>query len=210
MTLSYIPPKEFKDDPPVTLALFNPSPQLTLLDYNFSRLPINDIKGFEIICILFASLFVDIIHSTGAQNECLAAEEIKKETLRLAKLEEKEEEKIRRQQAELQRQETELLKMLEMEEKEEKRRREEEIERETERLRREEGWYDNDHKPPLPERPSSEQTSQKKKRWWSHLNGGSTSHNANRINYGGWTSRDVQASQDNPPKYNSLFGVGTQ
>src|SRR5271167_2589059 len=97
MTLSYIPPREFKDDPPVTLALFNTAPSITLLDYNFPRLPISDIKGFEIIILLFGALFMDILKIEG---QGIASLDVKKETLRLQKSEMKAEERARKARAE--------------------------------------------------------------------------------------------------------------
>jgi hypothetical protein len=191
MSLSYIPPKEFKDDPPITLALFSPTPSITLLDYNFPRLPINDIKGFEIIILLFASLFNDVIKSS--QNDGgLTSSEIKKETHRLQKLEEKEEKakKARREQID---KETERLRKMEQEELAEKKRKDAEIAKETERLRRQEGWY-NDNKPPLPQRPPSVQ-SVKKKHWWNLSSGGEN-----------WNQRDLNGYQGNGPKYTITGG----
>ena len=90
MTLTYIPPREFKDDPPVTLALFSTSPSITLLDYNFPRIPISDVKGFEIIILLFTSAFIDILKYEG---QGIVSFDVKKETLRLQKSEMKAEER---------------------------------------------------------------------------------------------------------------------
>jgi hypothetical protein len=173
MTLSYIPDREYKDDPPVTLALFNPSPKITLLDYNFSRIPIKDVKGFEVIIVLFASLFVDILKSTQHDGQGLLATDIKRETQRLQKLEEKEEERSRRQEAEEIDRETERLRKLAQEEYLEKKRQDAKVEKETERLRWQEGWYNADHKPP-PYRPPSQQG--KKKHWWAIGGGAPKDH----------------------------------
>src|SRR5436305_15223012 len=107
MTLSYIPPREFRDDPHVSLALFNSSKTLTLLDYNFPRIPIRDNKGFEIIILLFASLFIDILKNEG---QGVPTVDIKKETQRLQKLEAQEEERSRRKRADELDRETERLK----------------------------------------------------------------------------------------------------
>jgi len=78
MTLAYIPDKAYKDDPPITLALFAPAPSITLLDYNFPRIGIKDIKGFEVIIILFAALFIDVIKSTAVEGPGIAAFDVKK------------------------------------------------------------------------------------------------------------------------------------
>jgi hypothetical protein len=172
MTLSYIPPKQFKDDPPVTLALFSPSPSITLLDYNFPRVQIEDIKGFEIIIILFASLFIDIIKSSQIESHGLTNLEVKKETQRLQKLERQAEEKYRKiQEQEIER-ETERLRKLAQQEFIEQKKMEDKIAAETERLRREEGWYPGPPElPPRPETPrpraSSSLSHRKKKRWWN-------------------------------------------
>ena len=157
MTLSYIPAKQFKDDPPITLALFSPSPSITLLDYNFPRIEISDIKGFEVIILLFASLFVDILKSHG-EGHGIPIADIKKETQRLQKLEDKEEEVARRKKAEEIDRETERLRKLTRDEFLEKKRRDEEIAKETERLRMQEGYYIN-------EKPTGIQG--KKKHWWN-------------------------------------------
>src|SRR5208282_5790054 len=106
MTLSYIPPREYKDDPPIALALFKASPSITLLDYNFPRIPIKDIKGFEVIIILFACIFSDIQKSEG---QGLVTLDVKKETQRLQKIEDKAEERARRHKAEEIEKETDRL-----------------------------------------------------------------------------------------------------
>src|SRR5271170_556677 len=156
MTLSYIPAKQFKDDPPITLALFSPSPAITLLDYNFLRIQISDVKGFEVIIVLFASLFVDILKSHG-EGHGIPIADIKKETQRLQKLEDKEEDAARRKKAEEIDRETERLRKLTRDEFLEKKRRDEEIAKETERLRMQEGYYS--------EKPTGIQA--KKKHWWT-------------------------------------------
>lgn len=163
MTLSYIPAKQFKDDPPITLALFSASPSITLLDYNFPRVSISDVKGFEVIILLFASLFADILKSSSEGQ--IPSAEIKKETQRLQKLEDKAEEVARRKKAEEIDRETERLRKLARDEFLEKKRRDEEIAKETERLRLEEGYYN--------EKPTG---NQKKKHWWSS-GGGQWSQN---------------------------------
>ena len=150
MTLSYIPAKQFKDDPPITLALFSASPSITLLDYNWSRIPISDIKGFEVIILLFACLFNDILKSGEGQ---IAATDIKKETQRLQKLEDKAEEAARRKKAEEIDRETERLRKLAREEFLERKRQDEKVFKETERLRQQEGL-------------SSDKPVGKKKHWW--------------------------------------------
>lgn len=174
MTLSYIPPKQYKDDPPITLALFSPSPSITLLDYNFHRLPITDIKGFEVILILFASLFIDVIKSSQIESHGLTNQEIQKETQRLQKLEKQAEEKYKKIQDQEIEKETERLRKLAQQEELEEKKRMEKIAKETERLRWETGWYDSKHLPALPPRPetprpraSSSQSHRKKKRWWN-------------------------------------------
>ena len=169
MTLSYIPPREFKDDPPITLALFNPSPSITLLDHNFPRIPVKDIKGFEIIVLLFASVFIDVLKNEG---QGLVSVDVKKETQRLQKIEDKAEERARRHRVEEIDRETERLKKIAHEEFMAKKRRDEEIQRETERLRWQEGFY-GDQKPPLPQRPPSRPVSRpgKKKHWWNSSSG---------------------------------------
>jgi hypothetical protein len=170
MTLTYIPPKQYKDDPPVTLALFSATPSITLLDYNWPRIPIEDIKGFEIIIILFAALFIDVIKSTQIEGPTgLTSSDVKKETQRLQKLENKTEERLRKQQADDVARETERLRKLEAEEMIQRKKQEEKIKAETERLRWQEGWY-GDKKPPLPTRPNSAPEQPlfpaKKKHWW--------------------------------------------
>jgi len=169
MTLSYIPAKEFKDDPPINLALFNRSPSVTLLDYNFPRIPIKDIKGFEVIILLFASLFIDFLHHTQSEGQGSVPADVKRETERLQKLEDKEQERLRREREEEVQRETERLKKQAQEEYLEMKKRQEEVERETERLRWQEGWYSNpDNKPLLPDRPPpySPPQKSKKKHWW--------------------------------------------
>lgn len=193
MTLSYIPAREFRDDPSVTLALFSTSPSITLLDYNFSRIPISDVKGFEIIILLFASIFIDILKIEG---QGLVSFDVKKETLRLQKSEMKAEERARRTKAEEIDRETERLRKVAHDEFMAKKKRDEEIEKETERLRREEGWYDNEKKGAValgpPSRPPSRPPSQKKKHWWS--SGG-----------GQWSQKDINGNgfQGYGPKYSS-------
>jgi hypothetical protein len=169
MTLSYVPPREFKDDPLITLALFSPTPMLTLLDYNFARLPIDDVKGFEVIVVLFASVFNDILKTHQTDGQGLATTDVKRETQRLQKLEEKEEERARRQKAEEIERETERLRKLSQQEYMEKKRRDEQVAKETERLRWQEGWYNTNNKPPLP--PKSPLRAGKKKHWWSSTAG---------------------------------------
>ena len=199
MTLSYIPPREFKDDPPITLALFNtnPSTSVTLLDYNFYRIPITDMKGFEVIIVLFASLFIDLLN-TSSETHHVISTDIKKETLRLKKEEEKQrEDERRKREMEVQQEherlrkleqynqymqrqkeievqkETQRLKMMHEREMAEMKRREEEIERETERLRRQEGFYappggyGPPGAPPLPLPPRT--PSGKGRHWWSNV-----------------------------------------
>lgn len=182
MTLTYIPAKEYKDDPPVTLALFSPSPFVTLLDYNFPRLPIKDVKGFEVIILLFTSLFIDVIKCTQIENNGLSHNEVKKETQRLQKLEAKAEEKMRRRKQEEIDRETERLRKLSNEEYMEKKRLDEQIAAETERLRWQEGFYGE--KPPLPARPETPRPrpQNKKKKWWVP---GNTSTNGQREIYHG-------------------------
>ena len=116
MSLSYIPPKRYKDDPPITLALFSPSPSITLLDYNFPRIDIKDLKGFEVIIILFECLFIDIIKSTQIESHGLTHHEVKRETQRLQKLERQAEEKYKRIQLQEIERETERLRKLAQEE----------------------------------------------------------------------------------------------
>lgn len=168
MTLSYVPPREFKDDPPITLALFSPSPTLTLLDYNFARLPIRDVKGFEVIIVLFACVFIDLLKVSHGDSQGLAAVDVKRETQRLQKLEEKEEERARRQKVEEIERETERLRKLAQEEFIEKKRQDQKIAKETERLRWQEGWYNTNNNPSLPLRPSQPG---KKKHWWNSVAG---------------------------------------
>jgi len=162
MTLSYIPDKAYKDDLPITLALFAPAPSITLLDYNFPRIGIEDLKGFEVIIILFAALFIDVLKTTAIEGAGISAFDVKKETQRLQKLESKAEEKARKQRAEEVDRETERLRKLAEKEYRERKQRDEEIARETERLRKSEGWYGE--KPPLPPR----QQSKGKKHWWNN------------------------------------------
>ena len=186
MTLTYIPPREFRDDPSVTLALFSPSPSLTLLDYNFSRIPIKDVKGFEIITLLFASVFIDLLKRDKGDGS-LASAEVKKETQRLKKLEEQEQEQLRREAEELERETERLRKLQKEEELAEKKKREEEVDKETARLRWKEGWYADrqySHKTPSP--------TNKKKHWWSSGTGGQ------------WSQRDVNGSQGYGPKYSNI------
>jgi hypothetical protein len=186
MTLYYLPGKEYKDDPHISLALFNTTPSITLLDYNFSRIDIKDIKGFEVIILLFASLFRDILLSQG-DKDGVASNDIKKETQRLQKLEMKTEERLRKEQATEIDRETGRLRKLAREEFLERKRQAEEVERETERLRREEGWYNE--KPALPPRPStSSGDKSKKSRWWRPTS------------YGPWSNRNGN-DEDKPPKY---------
>ena len=180
MTLSYIPAKQFKDDPPITLALFSASPSITLLDYNFPRIPISDVKGFEVIILLFASLFIDILKSNSEGQ--IPSTEIKKETQRLQKLEDKAEEVARRKKAEEIDRETERLRKLARDEFLEKKRIDEDIAKETERLRLQEGYY--------AEKPTA---SQKKKHWWNTGGGGgggggssSTQWSQNQSGYQGY------------------------
>jgi flagellar biosynthesis GTPase FlhF len=166
MSLEYIPDKAYKDDPPITLALFAPAPSITLLDYNFPRIGIQDIKGFEVIIILFVALFVDVLKSTAVEGPGIAAFDVKKETQRLQKLESKAEEKARKQRAEEIDRETERLRKMAEQEYRERKRKDEEIARETERLKKLEGWHDE--KPPLPQRPGQPKPPQRaKKHWWN-------------------------------------------
>ena len=184
MTLTYIPHKEYKDDPPVTLALFSATPSITLLDYNWPRIPITDIKGFEVIILLFAALFIDVIKSTQIEGPTgITSNDVKKETQRLQKLETKTEERLRKLQAEDIARETERLRKLDAEEMIQRKKMEEKIKAETERLRWQEGWY-GDKKPPLPQRPNSAPEHPlfptKKKRWWQS---GYTERNGNGNEY---------------------------
>ena len=152
------------------MALFSASPSITLLDYNFPRLPIKDVKGFEVIILLFGCIFIDIQKNEG---QGLVSLDVKKETQRLQKIEDKAEDRARRQKAEEINKETERLRKHAHDEFMAKKKRDEEIEKETERLRWQEGWYNNDQKPPLPQRPPSRPPSRpssqpgKKKHWWS-------------------------------------------
>jgi hypothetical protein len=91
MTCHYYPSSKHKDDPPISVALFSP-PNLTLLDYNFPRFGLRDVKGFEIILLLFSSIFLDLIRAPTT----LSSYQVKKETARLEKLEKKAEEKTER------------------------------------------------------------------------------------------------------------------
>jgi uncharacterized Zn finger protein (UPF0148 family) len=152
MTLVYIPSKQYRDDPPISLALFSSSPSLTLLDYNFPRVAIQDIKGFEVIILLFASLFRDII-KTGEID--VPSTGVKKETQRLQKMELKAEEKARRARAEEIDRETDRLRKLAHDEYLAKKLQQEEVERETERLRKLEKW------------PSPPNEKAAKKHWWN-------------------------------------------
>ena len=170
MSLTYIPDKAYKDDPPITLALFSAASSITLLDYNFPRIGIKDMKGFEVIIILFSALFIDVLKSTAVEGSGITAFDVKKETQRLQKLESKAEEKARKQRAEEIDRETERLRKLAEQEYRERKLREEEIIKETERLRKMEGWYDE--KPPLPQRPGQQQP-KVKKNWWSLNNNNS-------------------------------------
>jgi hypothetical protein len=158
MTLNYIPPKEYKDDPPITLATFSPSPSITLMDHNLSRIELDDVKGFEVIILLFASLFTDIIKSTQVDSSgSLAQVEVKRETERLAKLEKLAEERWRKQEQEEIEKETDRLRKLAVEEGLEQDKLEKTIQEETEMLRRQEG---------LPLMRASSSQSGKKKHWW--------------------------------------------
>jgi hypothetical protein len=145
-----------------------------MLDYNFPRIPIEDVKGFEVIILLFAALFRDIATKTGA-TEGMTANDVKRETQRLQKLENKAEEATRRQRAGEIDRETERLRKLAREEYLARKAREEEVERETERLRKLEGWYPLE-KPVTPPAP--------KKRWWS--------------SGGQWSTKDVNNSGYGP------------
>ena len=202
MTLTYIPPREYRDDSPIALALFSASPSITLLDYNFPRIPIKDVKGFEVIILLFSALFRDILKS--GENAGLSFKEVKKETSRLQKMEIEAEERARRQKADEIDRETERLRRLAREEFLARKAREEEIERETERLRKLEGWYppEKDKKTlriTTVEKPSigkKESPTTHKKHWWS--SGGNSSG-------GQWSSRDI-GDQGHGPKY-SMTGA---
>jgi len=172
MTLSYIPPKRYKDDPPITLVLFSPSPSITLLDYNFPRIQIEDVKGFEVIIILFASLFIDIIKSSQIESHGLSSLEVKRETQRLQKLEKQAEEKYKRMQEQEIERETERLRKLAQEEYLEQKRLDEKLAMEKEKTRWKEGLYASP--PPLPARletprprPASQSSSTGKKKWWT-------------------------------------------
>jgi hypothetical protein len=203
MTLTYIPPREYRDDSQIALALFSASPSITLLDYNFPRISIKDVKGFEVIILLFSALFRDILKS-GEKKAGLSFNEVKKETSRLQKMEIEAEERARRQKAEEIDRETEHLRRLAREEFLARRAREEEVERETERLRKLEGWYppEKDKKTlkiTTVEKPSTGKKSSPtthKKHWWS--SGGNPSG-------GQWSSRDI-CDQGHGPKY-SMTGA---
>jgi hypothetical protein len=180
MTLTYLPSREFRDDPPVTLALFSASPSLTLLDYNFPRIQIKDVKGFEVIILLFASLFRDIIKTGG--DDVATVLDVKKETQRLQKLEMKEEERVRRQRAEEIDRETERLRILARDEYLAKKMQKEGVERETERLRILEGYPpEKGRVSPAPKKPSPTP----KKHWWS--------------SGGQWGQREI--NEEHGPKY---------
>lgn len=115
---------------------------------------------------------------------------VKKETLKLQKSEMKAEERLRREKAEVIDRETERLRKLAHDEYIAKKKHDEAIEKETERLRWQEGWYNDDKKTPeVPPRPPS----QKKKHWWSISN----------INGNGQLGqKDIHGYQtDGPPKY---------
>ena len=205
MTLVYKPSRQFRDDPPITLALYNPSPQVTILDYNFHRVPIKDVKGFEVILLLFTSLFNDIVKHEG---KGLISRDIRKETERLVKKEHEEEERLRRGQAEKIERETELLRKIAHEEYMAKKKRDEEVEKETERLRIKEGWYTYNGLHP-PSRPSSS-NSNKKKHWWNLITGEKADGNAGNGNTGKgqWSSPSVNefGYQGYGPKY-SMTGA---
>ena len=205
MTLVYKPSRQFRDDPPITLALYNPSPQVTVLDYNFPRVPIKDVKGFEVILLLFVSLFNDIVKHEG---KGIVSRDIKKETERLAKKEHEEEERVRRDQAEKIERETEWLRKIAHEDYLAKKKRDEEIEKETERLRIQERWYTHNGNL-IPSRPSSS-NSNKKKHWWNFNTRERGDGNAGNglTGEGQWSSHGVNefGYQGYEPKY-SMTGA---
>jgi hypothetical protein len=207
MTLVYKPPRQFRDDPPITLALYSPSPQVTLLDYNFPRVPIKDVKGFEVIILLFVSLFNDIVKHEG---KGLVSTDIKKETMRLQKKEQEEEDRVRKAQAEEIERETERLRKIQHDEYLAKKKEQEEIEKETERLRIQEGWHAHNGSQPS-SRPSS--ANSKKKHWWNFHVGGDAGANGNGGQGGGnggeqWSSPGVNefGYQGYGPQYSMTGG----
>jgi hypothetical protein len=198
MTLVYKPPRQFRDDPPVALALFDPSPQVTLLDYNFPRVPIEDVKGFEIIILLFVSLFNDILKHESKGH---VSSQVKKETSRLQKQEYDEKERLRKAQAEEIERETERLRKMAQEEEVARKKREADVEKETERLRIQEGYYPQNGNNQL-SRPSSSESNKKKKHWWNLSSDGDQKADARN---GQWSQQGVNQNgyQGYGPKYST-------
>jgi hypothetical protein len=198
MTLVYKPPRQFRDDPPVALALFDPSPRVTLLDYNFPRIPIEDVKGFEIIILLFVSLFNDILKHESKGH---VSTQVKKETTRLQKQELDEAERLRKAQVDEIERETERLRKITREEEVARKKREAEVEKETERLRIQEGYYTPNGNNQL-SRPSSSESNKKKKHWWNFYSGGDEKVDANN---GQWSQKGINeyGYQGYGPKYST-------
>lgn len=84
LSVEWVPSKEFKDDPCITvaqIAIKAKRVELTMIDYNLARLCLEDLKGFEVCVILSLFFFFDMWEAEGHRHN-LPLEAIRLEQFR--------------------------------------------------------------------------------------------------------------------------------